>query len=91
MVDWNALNGMMADDENNPLALLAGSAGINVFFLAAAALGASVIAAVLLYPLFAGIMLRWWISGLRFGTVTVQCRLTPSRVKVGCGATLIST
>ena len=53
MVDWDALNGMMADDENNPLALLAGSAGINVFFVAAAALGASVIAAVLLYPLFA--------------------------------------
>jgi len=80
MVDWNALNGMMADDENNPLALLAGSAGINVFFLAAAALGASVIAAVLLYPLFAGIMLRWWISGLRFGTVTVQSHLSTAQV-----------
>ena len=31
MVDWDALNGMMAEGENNPLALLAGSAGIDVF------------------------------------------------------------
>ena len=54
MVDWDALNGMMAEDENNPLAVLAGSAGIDVFFVAAGALGASVVAAVLLYPLFAG-------------------------------------
>jgi uncharacterized membrane protein YjgN (DUF898 family) len=80
MVDWDALNGMMAEDENNPLALLAGSAGIDVFFVAAGALGASLVAAVLLYPLFAAIMLRWWISGLRFGPVAVRSQLSTARV-----------
>ena len=80
MVDWDALNGMMAEDENNPLALLAGSAGIDVFFVVAAALGASLVAAVLLYPLFAAIMMRWWISGLRFGALAVRSRLAAAQV-----------
>jgi uncharacterized membrane protein YjgN (DUF898 family) len=80
MVDWDALNGMMAEDENNPLALLAGSAGIDVFFVTAGALGASIVAAVLLYPLFAAIMLRWWISGLRFGAVAVRSQLSTAEV-----------
>jgi uncharacterized membrane protein YjgN (DUF898 family) len=80
MVDWDALNGMMAEDENNPLALLAGSAGIDVFFVTAGALGASIVAAVLLYPLFAAIMLRWWISGLRFGALAVRSQLSTAQV-----------
>ncbi len=80
MADWNALNGMMAEGESDPLAVLAGSAGFNVFFVAAAALGVSVVAAVLLYPLFAAIMMRWWISGLRFGAVTVRSRLGAAQV-----------
>jgi len=80
MVDWSALNGMMAEDESDPLALLAANAGIEVFFVAAAALGASVVAAVLLYPLFAAITMRWWICGLRFGAVTVRSRLSTAQV-----------
>jgi uncharacterized membrane protein YjgN (DUF898 family) len=80
MVDWDALNGMMAEDESNPLALLVGSAGLRVFIVATAAGGLSVISALLLYPLFQAIMLRWWISGLRFGTVSISSRLSPAQV-----------
>jgi uncharacterized membrane protein YjgN (DUF898 family) len=79
MVDWDALNGMMADGEN-PFTVLAGSAGIRVFFVATAALGTSVVAAVLLYPLFQAVTLRWWISGLRFGELTVTSRLRATQV-----------
>jgi uncharacterized membrane protein YjgN (DUF898 family) len=35
----------------------------------------SVIAAALLYPAFQAMVLRWWVSGLRFGTLTVTSRL----------------
>jgi hypothetical protein len=34
-----------------------------------------VIAATLLYPAYQGIVLRWWIEGLRFGSITVGSRL----------------
>lgn len=80
MVDWAALDGMLAQGESDPLALLMGSAGIAVFFVVTAAIGASIVAAVLLYPLLAAITMRWWISGLRFGTVTVHSRLSATQV-----------
>ena len=62
---------MMAAGKDNPLALLAGNAGVSLFIVAAVCFGISLIAAVLLYPLFQAIMMRWWISGLRFGTLAV--------------------
>ena len=80
MVDWDALNGMMAQGESNPLALLVGSAGIKVFIVAGTGLATGAIAAVLLYPLFAATMMRWWISGLRFGAVTVRSQLATAQV-----------
>jgi uncharacterized membrane protein YjgN (DUF898 family) len=36
---------------------------------------ASILIAVLLYPVFQAVKLRWWISGLRFGEVAVTSRL----------------
>lgn len=80
MVDWNALNAEMAHSAGNPFALLAANAGINAFFVGAAAIGVSIVAVVALYPLFAATLLRWWISGLRFGTVTVQSHLPTAQV-----------
>jgi uncharacterized membrane protein YjgN (DUF898 family) len=38
------------------------------------------VAALLLYPLFAAMMMRWWISGLRFGAVTAQSHLRTGQV-----------
>lgn len=35
----------------------------------------SIVAAALLYPVFQAMMLRWWMSGLRFGALTVVSRL----------------
>jgi len=35
----------------------------------------SITAAALLYPVFQAMVLRWWISGLRFGALTVASRL----------------
>jgi len=80
MADWNALDGMMAQGGSSPLALLVGSAGIAVLVAAAAAVAASLCAAVLLYPCFVAVAMRWWISGLRFGPVTVRSRLSMAQV-----------
>ena len=80
MVDWNALNDLLAQGNGSPLGLLMGNSGVTVFAVVTAAIGASVVAALALYPLFAAIMMRWWISGLRFGAVTVQSRLSPAQV-----------
>jgi uncharacterized membrane protein YjgN (DUF898 family) len=80
MINWDALNGMVADGENNPLDLLVGSIGMRVFVIGGAAIGTSIVAAMLLYPLFQAMMLRWWISGLRFGALTVRSRLRTGQV-----------
>jgi uncharacterized membrane protein YjgN (DUF898 family) len=34
----------------------------------------------LLYPIFQAILLRWWVSGLRFGDVAVRSRLRTAQV-----------
>lgn len=79
-VDWDALNKMVTAGESNPLALLTGKTGETVLAVFAAGIGTSLVAALLLYPLFAAMMMRWWISGLRFGSVTAQSLLRTSQV-----------
>jgi uncharacterized membrane protein YjgN (DUF898 family) len=80
MVDWDALTGMISRSENTPLALLAGNAGATVLIVVGGAVATSMIAALLLYPLFAAMMMRWWISGLRFGPVTARSHLRIGQV-----------
>lgn len=75
MVDWDALNRMIAAGGNSPLAVLVGGAGAAPFVVAGTAAVASILAALSLYPLFAATMMRWWISGLRFGAVSVRSHL----------------
>jgi len=80
MVDWDAMNGMMAQGENNPLAVLVGGVGSKAFTVVGAAIGASIAATLLLYPVFQAMLWRWWISGLRFGTVSVTSHLRTAQV-----------
>jgi uncharacterized membrane protein YjgN (DUF898 family) len=80
MVDWNALNATMAQGGGKPFALLVGNSNVDVFVLVTIAAGTSAGAAMLLYPLFAAIVTRWWISGLRFGAVTVRSHLAIGQV-----------
>lgn len=80
MVDWNALNAMVAQGDTKPLALLVGNTGLDVFAVVTAAIGTSLAMALVLYPLFAAVMMRWWISGLRFGDLAVRSHLSAARV-----------
>jgi uncharacterized membrane protein YjgN (DUF898 family) len=79
LIDWTMLGNELAasqggDDsmntliKNNPQ--LREAIGIII-----AAFSASVLAAIVIYPVFQAVKLRWWISGLRFGDVAVTSRL----------------
>ena len=79
LIDWNMLGNELAAAQgdgdsmntliqNNPQ--LAMAIGIII-----SAFSASVLVAIVLYPVFQAVKLRWWISGLRFGEVAVTSRL----------------
>jgi uncharacterized membrane protein YjgN (DUF898 family) len=44
------------------------------------AAAASVLASMLLLPVFQAMMLRWWIGGLRFGTLSVHSKLRTATI-----------
>lgn len=77
MADWNALSGAAGAAGTAPAPAPLDARVVRTL---ATALGLSVGAALLLYPLFQAIVMRWWISGLRFGTVSVVSRLPTGKV-----------
>jgi uncharacterized membrane protein YjgN (DUF898 family) len=48
--------------------------------IAIVAVSVSVVMATVLYPVFQAMVLRWWLSGLRFGALTVQSRLRTGQI-----------
>ncbi len=79
-VDWDTLNNEMARGDSDATAEIMGTLIGRGFGIVGAALGVSAAAAVLLYPVFQAMVLRWWISGLRFGAVAVTSRLRTAQV-----------
>jgi uncharacterized membrane protein YjgN (DUF898 family) len=82
LIDWDALSTAIAqgdDNAGNRLIEHSRQLKLAVTIISAAA-GISVLAVVLLYPLFQAVKLRWWISGLRFGEVAVTSRLRTGKV-----------
>lgn len=51
-----------------------------VIVAAIAAVTVSVIMATVLYPVFQAMVLRWWISGLRFGTLALRSHLRTGQI-----------
>jgi uncharacterized membrane protein YjgN (DUF898 family) len=80
-IDWHALDAIDSQEaEDGAIAAIGGDlvARLGVKTLAAIAIGGvggSILAAILLYPVFQAIVYRWWLSGLRFGGITVTSRL----------------
>jgi uncharacterized membrane protein YjgN (DUF898 family) len=76
-IDWSALPGAGGEDLLNRLE--AGGLGHALVYGALA--GAWLLLAIaILYPLFQAMVLRWWMSGLRFGDVTVTSHLRTAQV-----------
>jgi uncharacterized membrane protein YjgN (DUF898 family) len=77
LIDWDAVSKAVAASDSDTIGKLftdnpdvAEAVGL-VF----SGIGLSTLLGVLLYPVFQAVLLRWWISGLRFGPVTVSSRL----------------
>jgi uncharacterized membrane protein YjgN (DUF898 family) len=80
LIDWDRLSDVAAKGDDDTTAEFMGTLvgpGLDITLVA---LAAGVVSLVLLYPLFRTVMLRWWISGLRFGEVTVTSRLRSGQV-----------
>ena len=77
LVDWDALSGVLAQGDDATMSdLIKGNPQLGLAAgLVFGAVGVSSLIAVVTYPLFKAVVLRWWISGLRFGAVTVTSRL----------------
>jgi uncharacterized membrane protein YjgN (DUF898 family) len=81
-VDWAALSDALAQSGDDVLGRIEGSnpSLAAAFVSAALAVGWAIAAAALLYPIFQAMTLRWWSSGLRFGTVALHSRLRTAQV-----------
>ena len=81
LIDWNTLNTAVAQGDQATLAFIESSAGFRRGVgVACLCVAIAAMAAVLLYPLFQAVSLRWWISGLRFGDIAVTSRLKAGQV-----------
>src|SRR5271166_3835846 len=72
-IDWSALSSAGAADDGANWIETSGLAGAVV--IVALTGGWLLLTIALLYPIFQAILLRWWVSGLRFGEVAVRSRL----------------
>lgn len=77
-IDWKAVTSATGGDDRSSWLDSSGLGGAVVF---AALSGAWLLFAfAILYPVFQAMVLRWWVSGLRFGDVAVSSRLRTSQV-----------
>jgi uncharacterized membrane protein YjgN (DUF898 family) len=74
-VDWSALADALRRGGDDVAGRVEGANAGAAVSVAVIGVTWSIIAAALLYPAFQSMVLRWWVSGLRFGTLTVTSRL----------------
>jgi uncharacterized membrane protein YjgN (DUF898 family) len=79
-VDWSALAEAMKRGGDDVAGRIEGANIGAAVSVAVIGVTWSIIAAALLYPAFQAMVLRWWMSGLRFGTLTVASRLRTGAV-----------
>jgi uncharacterized membrane protein YjgN (DUF898 family) len=74
-VDWTALGEAMRRGGDDVMGRVEAAGVAPALVVAVLSIGWSVIAVAALYPAFQAIVLRWWISGLRFGELSAASRL----------------
>ena len=79
-VDWTALSEAMKRGGDDVMSRLEGAGLAPAAVIAVLSIGWSVLALALLYPVFQAMVLRWWISGLRFGELNVASDLSTRAV-----------
>jgi uncharacterized membrane protein YjgN (DUF898 family) len=79
-VDWTAVGNAVQRSGDDPAKWLDDAQVGTAVGLLALGVGWSMLAAAALYPLFQAMVLRWWISGLRFGALAATSRLRSASV-----------
>jgi uncharacterized membrane protein YjgN (DUF898 family) len=82
MIDWTAVSQVMAEGGENMMARLETASpdfATAIVYVVTACIW-TVVAAAVLYPAFQALMLRWWISGLRFGDVRPTSHLRTRQI-----------
>ena len=79
-VDWTALGEAMRRGGDDVMGRVEAAGVAPALVVAVLSIGWSVIAVAVLYPAFQAMVLRWWISGLRFGELTVTSHLRTGAV-----------
>ena len=76
-IDWSALTDGLAQDRFDDIdeAVAAHPGLARLIIVVPGALSYLAAAALLLYPAFQGMVLKWWLSGLRFGDIAVATSL----------------
>jgi uncharacterized membrane protein YjgN (DUF898 family) len=77
-IDWTALTSAATADDQSSWLESSGLAGAVVLAVLSGAW--LLLSVAILYPVFQAIVLRWWISGLRFGEVAIRSRLRTAQV-----------
>ena len=74
-VDWTAVGEAMRRGGDDVMSRVEAAGVAPALVVAVLSVGWSVVALAVLYPAFQAMVLRWWISGLRFGELTVASQL----------------
>ncbi len=74
-VDWNAVGEAMRRGGDDVMGRIEAAGVAPALTVAVLSIGWSFLAMALLYPAFQAMVLRWWISGLRFGALSVASTL----------------
>jgi uncharacterized membrane protein YjgN (DUF898 family) len=77
-VDWDALNRITSLGGGGDITQVEGLAAGG--FIALTAVSLSVLMVLLLFPVFQAMVLRWWLSGIRFGELKVTSHLLKRRI-----------
>jgi uncharacterized membrane protein YjgN (DUF898 family) len=80
MVDWAAVSEATQRSGTDMMSRIESAGVAQAVVVAVIALGWGVIAAALLYPAFQAMVLRWWISGVRFGELAATSKLRTGAV-----------
>jgi uncharacterized membrane protein YjgN (DUF898 family) len=80
LIDWDTLGQLLQKGDDDAISEMVGTMLGPGLATAGVCFTVSVVMLPLLYPVFQAVKLRWWISGLRFGDVTVTSRLRISQV-----------
>jgi uncharacterized membrane protein YjgN (DUF898 family) len=80
MVDWAAVSEATQRSGTDMMSRIESAGVAQAVVVAVIALAWGVIAAALLYPAFQAMVLRWWISGIRFGELAATSQLRTGAV-----------